>query len=92
MPRRPAIDPPTRLELQLPESERAWLDLHLWSEVENRVPFGAHRAWFLARLQEYRAWLVLDLAPHGFPPGMYVKGPEEVIRRLEARLTEKELT
>jgi hypothetical protein len=56
------------------------------------VPFGAHRAWFLARLQEYRAWRVLDLAPHGFPPGMYVKGPEEVVRRLEARLTEKELT
>lgn len=86
MPRRPPIDPPTRLEIALPESERTWLDLHLWSDVEGRVPFGAHRQWFLDRLHEYRSWKSLDLAPYGFPPGMYVKGPEEVIRRLAHQL------
>lgn len=89
MPRRPAIDPPTVLTLGLPESERAWLAQHLWSEVDCRVPSGAYRAWFLARLHEYRTWRTLDLAPFGFPPGMFVKGPEEVIRRLTERLIEK---
>ena len=86
MPRRPAIDSPTTLRLGLPESEKAWLDLHLWSEVEGRVPVGAYRAWFLARLHEFRSWRVLDLSPYGFPAGMTVHGHEEALRWLRNRL------
>lgn len=90
MPRRPAIDSPTRLNIGLPESERAWLDAHLWSEVDSRVPAGAYRNWILERIREFRSWRTLDLTPFGFPSGMLVRGPEEVLRRLAERLIEKE--
>jgi hypothetical protein len=53
MPRRPNIDRPTRLELKLPESLRAKLDLHLFSEVEGRVPKGGYQAFFEQRIREF---------------------------------------
>lgn len=53
MPRRPNVVRPVRLTLMLPEDIRAKLDLHLWSEVEGRVPHGAYQQFFLARIAEY---------------------------------------
>lgn len=92
MPRRAAIDRPAFLQLSLPESIRGWLDAHLWSEVEGRVPYGAHSRFIQERIYEYQTWRVLDLSPYGFPQGMFVKGPEEVIRRLASRLEQQEIT
>ena len=53
MSRRPNVIPPTRLTLRLPEDVRAKLDLHLFSELEGRVPQGRYQEFFLARIKEY---------------------------------------
>lgn len=49
----PKILRPTRLHMALPEDVRAKLDLYLYSEVENRVPFGAYQAFFVQRIREF---------------------------------------
>ncbi len=36
---------PTYLNLAIPEDVRALLDLHLYSELEGRVPHGAYSAF-----------------------------------------------
>jgi len=86
MPNRPQVDRPVKLNLGLPESEKAELDLMLWSSVEGRVPSGAYKRFFRERIYEYRHWIALDLAPYGFLPGSFVKGPGETIRRLQSIL------
>jgi hypothetical protein len=53
MPRRPNIEPSIALQLWLPESLRARLDIHLWSEVEGGVPRGAYQRFFIERLKSY---------------------------------------
>ena len=51
--KRPKIIRPTKLTLMLPEDIRAKLDLHLFSQVENRVPMGAYQRFFIERIQEF---------------------------------------
>lgn len=80
------IDRPVALKIHLPESEKAQLTLHLWSEVDNCVPLGSYQTWVRERIHEFFGWKTLDLTPYGFQPGMFVRGPEEVIRQLAARL------
>lgn len=90
MPRRPEIDKPVPLYLMLPTSWRARLDLHLFSELEGRVPHGAYRNFFVARLIEFFATKELDLAPYipGVLPGsMTVRGTPEAIEKLKRRLS-----
>lgn len=82
MPRRANIDPPTRLELKLPESVRTKLDLLLYSELEKRVPQGRYQAFFLDRLTEFFEWKRLELTPYGFPAGMIILAPRETIEAL----------
>lgn len=86
MPRRPNIDPPTTLTLKLPESVRVRLDLVLFSELENRVPFGKYQEFFLERIREFFEWRRLDLTPYGYPQGYFVAGPKEMIDFLEDKL------
>lgn len=51
---RPAnIIPSSRLELQIRADMRARLDIHLFSDVEGRVPKGAYAAFFDQRLREF---------------------------------------
>lgn len=88
MPRKPNLDPSTRLELAIPETLRARLDLILFSELEGRVRLGKYSEFFIARLQEYLDSRRLDLAPYGFAPGYGVTGPKPVIDALEQRLRE----
>jgi len=45
---------PTKLNLSLPEDVRAWLDIHLWSESEMRVPLGGYQRLILQLIREYR--------------------------------------
>ena len=54
MPRRPNIEASSKLNLCLPESEKAWLDLYLFSFAEQRIPYGAYQRFFLDRLREFR--------------------------------------
>ena len=58
---RPAnIIRPSKLTTTLPEDLRAKLDLHLWSELEQRVPVGAYQRFLVERIVEYstlRRWI-----------------------------------
>lgn len=53
MPRRPNIMRPVPLRTTFPEDVRAQLDLHLYSEVEGRVPQGAYQAFLIERIREF---------------------------------------
>lgn len=88
MPRRPNLDRPTRLELKLPESVRARLDLLLFSELEGRVPLGAYQEFFLARLREHFDSRRLDLAPYlNCEPGLHIiTASPQTVTRLEQAL------
>lgn len=55
MPRPPNIIRPVKLKTSLPEDLRAWLDLHLWSATEGRVPHAAYKRLIETLLREYKA-------------------------------------
>lgn len=86
MPRRPNLDRPTRVEIQLPESLHTKLTLLLFSELEGRVPFGSYSSFYTERTKEYLQHKRLDLHPYGLPEGFQVSGPPEVIDLLTSRL------
>lgn len=86
MPRKPDLDRPTQLLLKLPETWRARLDLALLSDLEGRVPKGKYQEFFIERMREHFEWKTLDLSLHGFPQGYFVRGPAEMIERLERAL------
>lgn len=44
---------PVKLTTYLPEDLRAKLDLHLYSEVEGRVPHGAYSKFLAERVREF---------------------------------------
>lgn len=85
MPRRPSFTKGPPLNLALPIDERARLDLHLFSQVEGRVPHAAYQAFFTARLKDYFESRRLDLAPYlNCPSGScVVSGTPAVIEQLE---------
>ena len=86
MPRRPNLDRPMRLEINLPETLHTRLTLELFSELEGKIPKGKWSTFFTERAQEYFAWRRLSLDPFGFPPGYFIAGPKEMIDALERRL------
>lgn len=88
MGRRKELDPRVPLFLMLPASVRTRLDLHLFSELEGRVPQGSYQQFFLERIREFFDSRRLDLSPFGLP-GYYVFGPKGMIEGLEQLLKEK---
>lgn len=75
MPRRPNIEGSINLNLRIPETLRAKLDLHLWSDLEGCVPKGRYTQFFTSLLTEYFAKLKEsanvqspDPEPDGSPP------------------------
>lgn len=54
MPRPKNIIRPVNLKTSLPEDLRTWLDIHLWSDVECRVPMGAYQRLIVNLLRKYR--------------------------------------
>ncbi len=87
MPRPFSLDRPTRLELKLPTSIRARVDLHLHSDLEGRVPAGAYQSFFIERIKEFFEWGQLDLEPYGFPAGTLLRAPKSVLLELQRRLS-----
>lgn len=58
------------LNLHLPSAIRARLDLLLYSELEGKVPRGAYREFFSARINEFFETRAVDLSSLvGLPPG-----------------------
>lgn len=53
MPARRSLIRPVPLMLKLPEDLRARLDLHLWSDLEGRVPKGSYQRLFVKLLTQY---------------------------------------
>lgn len=75
------------LNLWLDPDLRTRLDLLLFSELEGRVPHGGYTNFFSNLLREHLEWKQLELAPYGFPPGYFIKGPKEMVEKLSRELT-----
>lgn len=71
--RKPNVEPTSSINLHLPETLRARLDLILFSELEGRVPKGSYLRFFSSRLVEFFEFRTLDLAPYlSALPGTHV--------------------
>ena len=82
MSRRPNTIPSIMLNVALPQPTHTRLTLHLFSEVEGRVPLGAYQRFFCERIDEFFSNGQLDLAPWaGTDPGAFVVSgsPETLI-------------
>ena len=55
MARNPNIIRPISLHTSIPEDLWTQLSLHLFSEVEGRVPKGAYQSFIVERIREYFA-------------------------------------
>ena len=80
--------PCTPLNTSLPVDVRARLDLHLFSDVEGRVPKGAYQRLLTDLINQYLDNRVLDLAPYlGLQPSAaIVRGTSLTIDMLKEKL------
>lgn len=86
--RRPDVIRPIKLTTTLPEDIRVQLDLHLYSELEDRVPKGAYQRFLIERIQEFFASRPLDIGPLvNLPTSAIVRGSPATIQLLENCLT-----
>lgn len=53
MPRPPNAIPPREIHVNMPENIAARLDRLLWSELENRVPYGARSGLINTLVENY---------------------------------------
>jgi hypothetical protein len=76
------------LNLALPQPEHTRLTLHLFSDLEGRVPLGAYQRFFSERINDFFAQRHLDLAPWtgGDPGAVVVSGSEEALNVLRQTL------
>ncbi len=88
MPRPKEIDAKGQIQIRFPDSLRGELTLHLWSDLDGRVPYGGWSTFFIERSREYLRSERLDLAPYaGTEPGVFVvSGFPDVIRELKKLL------
>lgn len=88
MPRPRSLIARRPLKTHIDESLLARLDLLLFSESEQRVPVGAYRDFFEARLREFFSDKRLDLAPYlqTMPSECVVRGADTAIARLKEKL------
>lgn len=84
------IIPSIAFKLWLPENLAGKVTIHLWSELEGRIPYGKLTEFFSARLQEFFSHEQLDLAPWtGQPPDTFIiSGSPEAIELLRKTLDE----
>lgn len=80
--------PSVLLNVALPQDVHTQLSLFLYSDLEQRVPFGAYQRFLSSLIRGFFADTSLDLAPWlGVPPGAFViRGPREAIAALERHL------
>jgi len=76
------------LNVALPAPVHAKLMLHLFSELENRVPLGAYQRFLCERIDEFFRHKRLDLAPWaGTDEGAFVvSGSPEALEVLKRTL------
>lgn len=87
MARQPNIIPSAQLHLCLPINIMTQLQLHLFSELEGRIPKGGYAEFFTARIVEFFEQKELDLAPYAgslqIAPGTIVRGSPHTISLLK---------
>lgn len=88
MPRPKSVIPMIFMAARVPEDLHTKLTLHLYSEVEGRIPQGAQQDWWSARIREFFGNKRLDLAPYAnAEPGVYiVSGSPAAIEMLKNTL------
>lgn len=76
------------LNVGLPEDIHTQMTLHLWSDMEQRVPHGAFQAFLSSLIREYFKTKSLDLAPYaGCDSGVFlVRGEPATLSVLEKTL------
>lgn len=76
------------LNVGLPEDVHTQLTLHLWSEMEQRVPHGAFQAFLSQLIREHFRHKSLDLAPYvNCDPGVFfVRGEASALNVLTKAL------
>ena len=86
--RRPNTVPTVATNIHFPEPVRARMDLHLFSEVEGRVPLGAYQRVLTPLVQDFFDTQLLDLAPYlnTLPGQAYIRGKPDVIEALKRKL------
>lgn len=73
------------LNVALERDDAAKMDLHLWSEAEQRVPYAARQKFLSGLIREYFGRKAVDLALY-FPalaPGSHVYGSPDLMDHLE---------
>lgn len=85
MSRPPNIHRPVKLTTTIPEDIRGQLDLHLWSDVEGRIPQGAYQTFLCDRIREFFSHKRLDTG-HGV-----IQGPAPAIAFVQHLVEEKYL-
>ncbi len=94
MPRRKNVIRPSEFHATIPSTEKARLDLALFSPLEGKIPFGSYQAFLLDAIRLRYEWVGLDLGellPHLFPLGTQVRGPRTVIDSLQTLIEKGQL-
>lgn len=86
MARPKAVTPNEHLHITLKAEVKQRLDLMLYSEVEGRIPKGAHKEFVEARINEWFDWKNTPLEPFGFPQGFFITGPQPMVDAVVAKL------
>lgn len=86
MPRPKNLHETARLHISLDAKLKTRIDLLLYSEVEQRIPYSSWGVFIEARLREWLEWKNTPLEPYGFPPGYFITGPEEMVQSVVERL------
>ncbi len=70
MPRKKNVIPSHQLLVRLPEPILARMNLHLYSDVEQRIPLGSHQRFLSQLINEFFSRKALDVSSFlGQPPG-----------------------
>ena len=87
--KRPNIIPSQQLNVALPLPLYTQLSMHLYSELEGRVPHGAYSRFLIEMLRGYFSEARVDLAPWaGSAPGAFIiSGPPEAVVALKGLLS-----
>ena len=88
MGKRAALVQNEHIHVRLRPDLKQRLDIILTSELEGRIPKGAHKAFIEARLIEYFDWKRIDMTPYGFPEGYFITAPAAMADALINRLLE----
>lgn len=90
MPKPRNLVPTVHFHIKLPEPLHALMTLHLFSEIEGRVPHGKYMDFVSALIKGYFESARMDLAPWtGQPAGIFeVSGSPESVALLKKTLEE----